>query len=895
MALAFPAKLLLLLGVVILVWVSSVFQLLHPLETLLYDLCVRQPLVTFQSRFGLLLITSPTQQAYAGDDYWISTMETIQALQPKKLVFTFLPTHVSEHFYARATDYGNVIFGRAVLEDAEEPGRLRLETLPMPAKNVTLSVGVVAIPSAENGIYRHDRTSIMVGDRQWPTLASLAARPSENPLPEDTFLVNFLSGRQALPEVAMIRVLKRNLISELVTDKVVLVGLTPTGRQSGLHTPLTPHHHGMSLLHFQAFSIATLLSHGWITPLEPLPLLLLLLTLATMSLFFYQRLTLRQGTLTTVLCLALYVVLGCALLGYAQLWVPLFAIGLSQLLTFVLLSYWQGIAERASARESLKETLLLLKGNQFVPASLHNSDRHWSQLGEMVNQVLPLQRLVFFEREANTHRVREVIALHCSIKDIDERRRDYHRFPYSASLTKGQLWELDKPFLRPAEKEEIQYIAPLVFLGNVLGFWVFAISSQHRNAIPHFLEVVNRFSQQIAEILYRRQRWAQERKGTRWSWRRSLGMEGRSSLHASLQQGVSVLGKRLQMLQHTFDGLPTATILYDLFGGIIQINRNMEEVLKDAGFTVHQWTALDFVRHTTSAAPEAARDLLRYVVLQQQHIVVNTTLRSARQRVYILIGHPVRSALREESDATVEVRPFGLFGIVFSLVDVTEVHQIYHLKQDIIDQSAIQLRNRLASLSLASDLFQQSGLPSHQKIRLTQIIQQEVDKILLLLSETQRAIDLNLDMKTVERYPVNARKPLVAAIGALQERAEERRINFVTEWPHFDRLVVAGPQLKEVFSILLDILLDDAVEESELRIKMAESESWITYLLSNTGYGIPNEYFQALLKGDTAGLDARYQRLRTALQWVELWHGDWEGSSEVGIGMWFVLRLKVLI
>ena len=95
----------------------------------------------------------------------------------------------------------------------------------------------------------------------------------------------------------------------------------------------------------------------------------------------------------------------------------------------------------------------------------------------MINQSLNLKRMIFLERVPNDHRLKEIKAFECSIHDVVDLRRDYERTPYSTVIQEQKPLLQTKPYLLPLAVEDQQYLAPLMFAGDVLGFWAFTVAS----------------------------------------------------------------------------------------------------------------------------------------------------------------------------------------------------------------------------------------------------------------------------------------------------------------------------------------------------------------------------------------------------------------------------------
>ena len=135
----------------------------------------------------------------------------------------------------------------------------------------------------------------------------------------------------------------------------------------------------------------------------------------------------------------------------------------------------------------------------ILPPDFYELDEHWAQVISFIDQTLNLNRVIFLEKVKGDHRVREVQALRCSLQDIDERRRDYERVPYSDAIAEGGPVRLERRlfFKGPGDGSAEQYLVPLVFGGEVQGFWAFDVDPAVVRSSLRFLGKRERYVGQI--------------------------------------------------------------------------------------------------------------------------------------------------------------------------------------------------------------------------------------------------------------------------------------------------------------------------------------------------------------------------------------------------------------
>jgi PAS domain-containing protein len=251
-----------------------------------------------------------------------------------------------------------------------------------------------------------------------------------------------------------------------------------------------------------------------------------------------------------------------------------------------------------------------------------DTDEHWNQLIALVNQTLQLNRLIFLERIKGDHRVQEVAALHCSINDIKEMRRDYERTPYSTAIEINQPLLLDHAYLDDAPEGEQQVLVPLLFVGEVMGFWAFGIQKEALAQIPGFTAIVDDYGKQIAELLYHRQQWQQDKAKQKNFFYRYVSLQHTSVRFRQLKQFIESQHRRLGLYEGMLETSHNAVLLYDLFGRVTIINPIMEKLLQDNDLPPFELTALDMLTRLARIEIGHSRQLLQEVIQQERNLTL---------------------------------------------------------------------------------------------------------------------------------------------------------------------------------------------------------------------------------------------------------------------------------
>jgi CHASE2 domain-containing sensor protein/signal transduction histidine kinase len=829
---------------------------------------------------------------------WLQLLEKLQALGPRLVVVTGMPADVAEALAPQLMKFGNLVIGQAVKSHDLDVTELTLDELPTLFRENHAASGVMVLPTTESGIYRSAATGLEINGEWRPSLIVAAARAAGAPAaeaPGAQFLVNFNDGRDRLPKVSAARVLEDAMIPELIAGRAVLIGRAPDVYSPGFHAPNTYGTEPLSLLEFQGYALDTLLRGNRIRSIEPLWMFGILLLTGFASLLLYQGFDVIMGGILTLALLLCYWAVTWVQLHYLHMWIPVFELTLNQCLLYLVVARHKVAENDAALRK-----LIIDGSSRFLdtasPAHFNDSPEYWTQIITLVDQVLNLRRLIFLEKVEGDHRVREVKSLNCFIEDIDERRRDYERTPYSTAITEGGPLLLQKHYLKPLDgEEEDQYLVPLVFAGEVLGFWAFGVTPETVAVSNRFLDTVAVFASRIAELLYHRRSWHEQQRKQPHPLRALLSLQGgdKSALH--VRRLLELAERRLSGLEAAFNGMDTAAIVYDMFGRVLQLNRRMEEFMRRTDLPAYDLTALELLVRLTGNDYRHARQLLREVAMENGQFHLPVTSRPGSPENFMLSvraltgGH--NHLYRKNSPDPLEVA-----GLLFEVINVTQLKGAYVLKDEFVERFGQRMRRELGAIVLGSDLLQEKNVSIRDRSRAARVVRDKVSIIVELFNQARRYMQVKVAGPGLGLYPVDATVPVSSAVQSLASKAEERGIHFQTRMPEVISLVNAPPQeLGLLMQLLLTALLNDAAENTAIEITVEECDSTVSYRLRNSGFGIPNERFQDYLFGSHGVVAEEFKGLRDAIQYVAEWEGRVAANSEVGSGMAFDIELRAVI
>ncbi len=648
-----------------------------------------------------------------------------------------------------ATDYGNVIFGRSLQQHPENHDDAQLEPRPDAVTGLSIPSGIVSTPPARYGMHRSQHAAFNLKGKWHPALEVLALEKhlgSRDHLPKTPYRLNFKGGTKRLPTITLHRVMTGGAVPELIRGRHVLVGSHQTHAVPRLYTPITPHLAKLSQLEYHGLALDTLLSGQTMFEFQKTILLGMMLSLLAFNLFLYQWLNMRFASWLTLGLMAGYILLGWLVFSYTSSWLPVPEMLIVQLSAFLLV-----FREKAVVRERLLRKMLLDTSAQMqdrmTPSNFLTSREHWSQVVGMICQMLDLSRLILLERVSGDHRVKEIVAWQCALEDIYERRRDFHRHPYSTAIRERKLLLLtERQFLRTATTSENQYLMPLMFAGEVYGFWAFGIEPKKMEQIPQFDAVIEEFGNQIATLLYRRQQWiTRSHSEYRQQFARYLQLEGGDRTYLNLTKSVALMTQRLGRLENVFSHLSVATIVYNLFGNVMHVNKCMVDLLQDAQLTPYGMNLLDLMVALCQVDHSEARGLLRRIVFEKTHVPLPAILPNRLDHHYILHLRPIVQDDVESLSLPDDVQPFHMTGILSELIDVTDIQQVHHFKIQLFGKIHNQIQGDLRSFSQSLQKIVIEHNPTDHTKDILNSMQRTIDNLILVFDNMYKILDIDLD------------------------------------------------------------------------------------------------------------------------------------------------------
>jgi signal transduction histidine kinase len=635
--------------------------------------------------------------------------------------------------------------------------------------------------------------------------------------------------------------LNGGLVDSVMKNKMVVVNLDPSIEQQ-LYQINSRDHKGLSWAEIQVLAMETVLNQRGVNQLSSLLVAISIVMFFTLTFFLVQLISPALIALESVALLVGLAGIAFSFQYLFNLQLPLIEILIVQTLS---IPYILSI-ERMREEDLLVKTTKALNtrlNSKVQPTSFYASKTPWQDLHSLINQQLNLHRSIFLEKVGKGHRIQEIDALNCRVDDIQERRRDFERKPYSEAIETLSPVEMDDYFKNSSEDER-EFMLPLMFAGDVLGFWaVTVIPDKHWNK-SIFEKHVLSFSKEISELLFHRKQLMKQEKTDSNIWRRFFTLKFAQAEYEALDISVAHLEKRFDSLQNIFDGMSSASALFDMFGQILHTNNRMEQIANAMSLPIYQLTAHDLILRVTELDTHQIKNILLSTTLKDEwiDIPINTDAFGAEYLLRIRAIRVVQSQDKHSSGMMTQ-------GLLFEFVEITDVQRIIGIKEELFGQYFHQMRNNLSTMNLFCRQVQKQ-LPDDK--------QQFIKELQNCLKEAT-AINQNIEEKLEQQSVLDHAIPLNAIVEYEKVKKEysdairQKRLKFEEDVPMILSLVLAERyQLKSLFKLIFKLLIDDCVNNNgEVSVKVKDTmygdKRMIQMYFTNTGYGLPQEQLNILL------------------------------------------------
>lgn len=475
-------------------------------------------------------------------------------------------------------------------------------------------------------------------------------------------LVNYRHLEGAFPQYNAEQLLARDLYLTQLEHKIVVVAQRPNMINIEYPVPSTqPTLDPAKLYLYLAFNFENNIFD------QQISLVAYIISTATMVillLIFYQRASILKG---------FFIAISATLLSTLTVWLALtqlhFWLPLGNWMLFIWLSYlFFYTTESIRDKSQLLETIQVIRERMmghFLLKSFTQEDNPWDSILTLVQQQLDLKRSIFLDRVENASKVKEIRALGCSLEDIVELRRNYEREPYACAIKALGTVAFDSPFFKSLAKKEKQYLVPLIYAGDVRGFWAMTLESDDNFDETEFIKNVNAFAAQIGELLFHHHVFRLQQELKQNTLIRTFQLRFGSTLGTDAKFAFNEVEQKLSLLEHVFAHLMNATVIFNLFGQVVQTNQAMETLARRFDLMLFDMSALDLLSHFAPFDNDKLESSLRFITLFK-----GVQFYPVLHNEYTFI---LKVSALENTSASSSGTPIENAGIIFEFFDLTEV------------------------------------------------------------------------------------------------------------------------------------------------------------------------------------------------------------------------------
>lgn len=495
-------------------------------------------------------------------------------------------------------------------------------------------------------------------------------------------LLSFALDLHALPKFNSKRVQSDDLLAGQINDKLILV--SQTNNSFGLPIRAPKLIDEVNPIYLHAYVAHNLIEGSLISPVsEELSLVIQLLSVILL-LVLYQKIAFNLGLIVSSVLSITWLVLCYFVMTGMHLLLPA-AEGV--ILNFVTL-FWVFLSAKWVEEDDLKRLMNNIRqkmSGRYLPKSFTEQSTPWDSIIQLINQQLALDKSILLARLEGDHRLYEIRAINCHLSDIHEMRRDYERAPYSDAIKAFGTVKITRPFFKSLQESEAQYIVPLMYAGDIRGFWAMTITPDERFNEAAFVKNVNRFANQVGELLFHYRVFETQGKAESNAIARLLTLNLAKPLSQQIKQSINEMEQKLTTLEHVFNQIRSASVLFNLFGQVVQTNHALEQLAKQHHLPIFEMTALDLLCKVSELDHESAKGKLRYLTLHKGEIYLPVQL---SEQQFVLNVRTIESS-DEKSSAG---EPFEVGGILFEFINLSELlNQIHN------DEEKLQVMSTLDS------------------------------------------------------------------------------------------------------------------------------------------------------------------------------------------------------
>ena len=700
--------------------------------------------------------------------------------------------------------------------------------------------------------------------------------PLTENLPKTSYGIRYQGGANAIPNIKADMLLNGNMLRGLIKDKIVLIG-PDFPRQFDLLTPTTTGDSRMSRLEVRGNMVASLLNQSYTTEVSNFPFLMVLVVVITVSIQIARQT--QKNWFPVVALTSAVVSWGIFAISYwsASVWLPGTALIFAGLLSVVTTAF-----QRLTKLDDFVQFWKIRSTTREGHLQSRFEENVWQAIGDVANQMFQPTRVVMMELAPGATHLKRVLAVGCDYSQICEKRLDYKRAPYWEPLQNKQAVRSSQRgfFASNQGVRETEYILPLVHGMKVYGVIAMAVDVDTHEKWADFDSFVNRFSSEMSQLIADSRRVGKQAdEKTGWFDRWLTLPEERDFLDiqdASLKQDDLI-----ERVDIAFNACEAALATFDIYGRVIRRNSSFNLLLQKTELSISRASCIEVISTLSGLTMNQSRKIFRDAILHSEsdkHFIANDNIDDT------MMMHIKPMQLQEDDHRT----SIETHGLLLEIVDGKVFKDLRQWNHELSTAIVPQVLHKASELEQAAALLQN---PTSKEQSLTELfgsVGNTVSEIVSILEDCQNLSDRKITATPRNCFLLNI-VPIWRSVKTdFSEKLSQRAISISEKFPHQEEIrAIANPiLLDKAFSVILQFLLDNAFDDSEIRFEIDVTLEGFELRLTNQGGGTPVDTLRKSLnqaatrttkkrKDKYINLDtAQIDQLRNIDQWVSQWNGD---------------------
>ena len=678
----------------------------------------------------------------------------------------------------------------------------------------------------EQIIHREHSPLVTYKTQTFPSFEYVIARQllASRDLPKSTFGINYVGGPEDLPHIRAQEVLDQEIISELVQDKIVLIGPTPD-ENSGVVTPTTYGTQRMSQLEVHGNILNTILHQNSIHSASAVLSVLWLFLVTVVSCQI-----LRQVSSTLILRSYGYCLLAVLFFSWLGLHVFSIKLPLTAILVATSLAMLTSFHSRFETMKGLFESWNLMRQTGTQADWKAEEKDTWTLIADSVYQIFYPNRMVLMELNSGKTHLTLTKTIQCTPEDIFERRRDVNREPFREAVELGAAMKIRNRqfFVINHETECFEFVAPLILVSELVGFMVLEMTAESVKTWDDFENFLSQFASDMA-VLVNKYRVLQQHESRQQNILEKLKEVPEQNRKLSLFQTEVEHHNLENLLSDAFERIQTAAAICDVFGRTIKTNAKMVELLQSNGVVIDNADCISLLESLTAWQKNDCRKLFRHCVVGGRYEQIYLPQVDHQVAPRVLFLEPLSKGDNE--------REISSRCVCIQVVEGNIFQQSRQWQKDFSRGNLQQAAQRLNELETLTEQLQ-FELPDKRLAR----------EIANSVSECASMLKMQFSEDPENCVLFDTRTAWESCLARIRPQLEADGIQIVPRFENHSLRAVANPFLLErIFAVILDCVRHDTSEASEIVVTGGCVGTRVVYSFSDVAGGEPLSEFRKSL------------------------------------------------